>query len=454
MAETQQNTQKTAETQTETQAGTQKSSYEIEDTEHLNARLMSRNPMYPDIDLPKGVTTYNVGRKPRVNDIIMPQDWKRISGQHCILKYQEHPPKDDLILGISVGQMSSLTFCLLMHSINQNPDPIIWVEDLSQSGTFINGRRVGEGNQILHVGEEICFGKPSQHDPAENHSYIFCKVGRPTDHPLLCQYAVQSMLSSGTFGVVYKVLDKQTSDWAALKVIITGHNLHDPRALEREVNIHGNLVHENIIRLYAHHEEPGRLREFIISGSDMTIATWIIILAPVLVMELAEYGDLQEYLKTHGPLSESLTRHIAWQVYQAVAFTHSMQVTHRDLKPENILITSLDPFFVKIADFGLAKAVDGRTFLKTFCGTQNYVAPEILQGAAGYGQMVDIYSLGVIFLFCMTGKWVLDYEALAILEVAGVSEDCIDLLRRCVQPRPQDRISAKDALQHPWFRGE
>ncbi|CAE6372115.1 unnamed protein product [Rhizoctonia solani] len=415
MAETQQNTQKTAETQTETQAGTQKSSYEIEDTEHLNARLMSRNPMYPDIDLPKGVTTYNVGRKPRVNDIIMPQDWKRISGQHCILKYQEHPPKDDLILGIS------------------NPDPIIWVEDLSQSGTFINGRRVGEGNQILHVGEEICFGKPSQHDPAENHSYIFCKVGRPTDHPLLCQYAVQSMLSSGTFGVVYKVLDKQTSDWAALKVIITGHNLHDPRALEREVNIHGNLVHENIIRLYAHHEEPGRL---------------------LLVMELAEYGDLQEYLKTHGPLSESLTRHIAWQVYQAVAFTHSMQVTHRDLKPENILITSLDPFFVKIADFGLAKAVDGRTFLKTFCGTQNYVAPEILQGAAGYGQMVDIYSLGVIFLFCMTGKWVLDYEALAILEVAGVSEDCIDLLRRCVQPRPQDRISAKDALQHPWFRGE
>ncbi|QRW16471.1 Serine/threonine-protein kinase [Rhizoctonia solani] len=376
MAETQQNTQKTAETQTETQAGTQKSSYEIEDTEHLNARLMSRNPMYPDIDLPKGVTTYNVGRKPRVNDIIMPQDWKRISGQHCILKYQEHPPKDDLILGIS------------------NPDPIIWVEDLSQSGTFINGRRVGEGNQILHVGEEICFGKPSQHDPAENHR-------RPTDHPLLCQYAVQSMLSSGTFGVVYKVLDKQTSDWAALKVIITGHNLHDPRALEREVNIHGNLVHENIIRLYAHHEEPGRL---------------------LLVMELAEYGDLQEYLKTHGPLSESLTRHIAWQVYQAVAFTHSMQVTHRDLKPENILITSLDPFFVKIADFGLAKAVDGRTFLKTFCGTQNYVAPEILQGAAGYGQMVDIYSLGVIFLFCMTGKWVLDYEALAILEVAGVSE--------------------------------
>jgi serine/threonine protein kinase len=54
----------------------------------------------------------------------------------------------------------------------------------------------------------------------------------------------------------------------------------------------------------------------------------------------------------------------------------------------------------------------------------SYVAPEILQGAPGYGQMVDIYSLGVIFLFCMTAKWVLDYEALAILEDAGVSKDC------------------------------
>ncbi|CAE6364487.1 unnamed protein product [Rhizoctonia solani] len=408
MAGTQQSN--TQQTQIES---TQLSSYEIESTEHLNARLMSRNPMYPSIDLPKGVTTYNVGRKPRVNDIIMPQEWKRISGQHCVLKYQEHTAKDDLILGIS------------------SPDPIIWVDDLSQSGTFINGRRVGEGNQILRVGEEICFGKPSQHDPAENHSYIFCKVGRRTDHPLLRQYSVQSMLSSGTFGVVYKVLDNETSTWAALKVIITKHNLHDPRALEREVSIHGNLIHENIIRLHAHHEEPGRL---------------------LLVMELAEHGDLQEYLKTYGPLSEAVTKDIAWQVCQAVAFTHSMRVTHRDLKPENILITSLDPLFVKIADFGLAKAVDGQTFLKTFCGTQNYVAPEILQGAPGYGQMVDIYSLGVIFLFCMTAKWVLDYEALAILEDAGVSKDCIDLLQRCVQPQPQDRISAKDVLEHPWFR--
>ncbi|CAE6437047.1 unnamed protein product [Rhizoctonia solani] len=380
----------TQETQ-RTQIDTQRSQYEVEDMSHLNARLVSRNPMYPNIDLPKGITTYHVGRKPRINDIVMPQDWKRISGQHCVLNYQEHTAKDDLVLGIS------------------DPDPIIWIDDLSQSGTFINGRRVGEGYQILRVGEEICFGKPSQHDPAENHSYTFCKIGSPTDHPLLRQYAVQSMLSSGTFGVVYRVLDKETSNWAALKVIITEHNLHDPRALEREVTIHGNLDHENIIKLYAHHEEAGRL---------------------FLVMELAEHGDLQEYLKTHGPLSKCLLApHIAWQVYQAVAFTHSMRVTHRDLKPENILITSLDPFFVKIADFGLAKAVDGQTFLKTFCGTQNYVAPEILQGAPGYGQMVDIYSLGVIFLFCMTGKWVFDHEALAILEHAGVSED-----GKCIQP--------------------
>ncbi|KAG8734226.1 hypothetical protein FRC11_008127 [Ceratobasidium sp. 423] len=387
----------TQETQ-RTQIDTQRSQYEIEDMSHLNARLISRNPMYPNIDLPKGITTYNVGRKPRINDIVMPQDWKRISGQHCVLQYQEHAPKDDLILGIS------------------DPDPIIWVDDLSQSGTFINGRRVGESNQILRVGEEICFGKPSQHDPAENHSYIF----------------FQSLLSSGTFGVVYRVLDKETSNWAALKVIITEHNLHDPRALEREVTIHSNLNHENIIKLFTHHEEPGRL---------------------FLVMELAEHGDLQEYLKNHGPLDEEHTRHIAWQVYQAVAYTHSKRVTHRDLKPENILISSLDPFLVKIADFGLAKAVDGRTFLKTFCGTQNYVAPEILQGASGYGQMVDVYSLGVIFLFCMTGKWVFDYEALAILQRARVSENGVDLLRRCVQPQPQDRISASDALNHPWFRG-
>lgn len=401
----------TQETQ-KTQLDTQRSQYEIEDTSHLNARLLSRNPMYEHIDLVKGITTYTVGRKPRLNNIVMPQEWKRISGQHCVLEYQEHASKDDLILGTT------------------DPDPIIWVTDSSQSGTYINGQRVEENNHILHVGEEICFGKPSHSDPAENHSYIFCKVGKPTDHPVLKRYAVQSLLSSGTFGVVYKVLDKETSGWAALKVIVTDQNLHDPRALEREVTIHSDLIHDNIIRLFTHHEEAGRL---------------------FLVMELAEYGDLQGYLKNHGPLSENRTREIAWQVYQAVAYTHSRRVTHRDLKPENILLTSMDPFIVKIADFGLAKAVDGQTFLKTFCGTQNYVAPEILQGAPGYGQMVDIYSLGVIFLFCMTGRWVFDEEALMILRHSGATENCIDLLHRCVQPQPRDRISAKDALRHPWF---
>ncbi|KAG9128509.1 hypothetical protein FRC07_005876 [Ceratobasidium sp. 392] len=333
-----------------TQIDTQRSQYELEDTSHLNARLISRNPMYPNIDLGKGTTTYTVGRKARVNNIVMPQEWKRIN-------IKSMPQKEILYL---------------------DPDPIIWVNDLSQSGTYINGQRVGENNHILHVGEEICFGKPSQNDPAENH----------------CE------LSSGTFGVVYKVLDKEISGWAAMKVILTDQNLHNPQALEREVTIHSDLNHENIIRLFTHYEEPGRL-----------------------FMELAEYGDLQGYLKHYGPLSESQTRDIAWQVYQAVAYTHSRQVTHRDLKPENILLTSMEPLVVKIADFGLAKAVDGQTFLKTFCGTQNYVAPEILQGASGYGQMVDIYSLGVIFLFCMTGRWVFDNDALAILRNSKVSEN-------------------------------
>ncbi|KDN37069.1 hypothetical protein RSAG8_10422, partial [Rhizoctonia solani AG-8 WAC10335] len=108
----------TQETQ-RTQIDTQRSQYEVEDMSHLNARLVSRNPMYPNIDLPKGITTYHVGRKPRINDIVMPQDWKRISGQHCVLNYQEHTAKDDLVLGIS------------------DPDPIIWIADSSQSGTFV-----------------------------------------------------------------------------------------------------------------------------------------------------------------------------------------------------------------------------------------------------------------------------------------------------------------------------
>ncbi|CAF4219362.1 unnamed protein product, partial [Rotaria magnacalcarata] len=80
-------------------------------------------------------------------------------------------------------------------------------------------------------------------------------------------------------------------------------------------------------------------------------------------------------------------------------------VTHRDLKPENVLLTSPDTneTLVKITDFGLSRFINETTLMKTFCGTPNYLAPEVLstRGEGSYSNKVDVWSLGVILYICL-----------------------------------------------------
>lgn len=94
-----------------------------------------------------------------------------------------------------------------------------------------------------------------------------------------------------------------------------------------------------------------------------------------------------------------------------MAYLHAKGIVHRDLKPENVLVTRPSPRRrAKIADFGLAKIIDGETFLKTACGTPAYLAPEVVLGYPGgedwvagvgegrgkYNERVDSWSLGIV----------------------------------------------------------
>ncbi|EIW63653.1 kinase-like protein, partial [Trametes versicolor FP-101664 SS1] len=76
---------------------------------------------------------------------------------------------------------------------------------------------------------------------------------------------------------------------------------------------------------------------------------------------------------------------------------HTQGIVHRDLKPENVLLTAHDPPVVKVADFGLARVVDGVALFQTKCGTPAYVAPEVCdQSGGGYDVLVDSWSLGIM----------------------------------------------------------
>ena len=100
-------------------------------------------------------------------------------------------------------------------------------------------------------------------------------------------------------------------------------------------------------------------------------------------MEFVAYGDLSQYVNEETAMPEYMCRNVAHQMMSALDYLHKSNVTHRDIKPDNILIAADDPLKVKLSDFGLSKVIkDNETFMKTFCGTLLYCAPEIYPGYA------------------------------------------------------------------------
>jgi serine/threonine protein kinase len=94
-------------------------------------------------------------------------------------------------------------------------------------------------------------------------------------------------------------------------------------------------------------------------------------------MEYVPGGELSSYLQANGKLSEDTVKNITRQILHALQYLHKRKITHRDIKPDNILIASYNPMRVKLSDFGLSKVAQDETFLKTFCGTLLYCAPEV-----------------------------------------------------------------------------
>ena len=104
-----------------------------------------------------------------------------------------------------------------------------------------------------------------------------------------------------------------------------------------------------------------------------------------IIMEYVPGGDLSTMLHEKGALPEPKVKLLARQTLQALDYLHQRKITHRDIKPDNILIVTDNPIEVKLSDFGLSKIVqDDDTFLKTFCGTLLYCAPEVFSKYSEY----------------------------------------------------------------------
>ncbi|KAG8685105.1 hypothetical protein FRC08_013302 [Ceratobasidium sp. 394] len=219
--------------------------------------------------------------------------------------------------------------------------------------------------------------------------------------------------------------------------------------VKREVAILQSLEHPNICKLVDHFEDES--------------AIW-------LVLELIEGGDLGEAVAREGVFSEHEARRLTAEICHAMEYSHSKSIVHRDLKPENILLTETIPRHAKVADFGLAKAVGDDTFLKTFCGTPVYLAPEVVDSCRQgreYTRLVDSWSVGVIAWSMITntmpfvddgGKAITRFKRQAIdwsqLTRRGVSDECVDWIQRMMELDPSRRMTIREALDHPWLAAE
>ncbi|KYM99653.1 PREDICTED: serine/threonine-protein kinase Chk2-like [Cyphomyrmex costatus] len=358
---------------------------------------------------------------------------------------------------LSIKQLSVVSkvhFRIYRERVSNMNETVVYLEDLSRNGTYVNQELVGHGKRVI-------IGNNSEIALARSFFsfYIFMGVNAleiNCELPLELKqrYVIGRKLGTGACGEVRLLFKKDGSETFAIKIIQknyfnigTGNILNNPENVRNEVEILRKLKHPCIIPL-----------------KDIFDTTEIM----YIILELMEGGELFDRIRSKGNLSESCAKLIFYQVVHAVHYLHKQGITHRDLKPENILLkdNSENPL-VKVSDFGMSKFVDAQTMMRTFCGTPMYVAPEILatNGRSPYTNQVDVWSLGVILYVSLSGRvpFTNNNASLADQIKGGmyhfrlppfqrVSQDAIHLIKCMMTVEPKKRIRIPQVLLHPWLR--
>ncbi|XP_016104409.1 calcium/calmodulin-dependent protein kinase type II delta 2 chain isoform X2 [Sinocyclocheilus grahami] len=260
------------------------------------------------------------------------------------------------------------------------------------------------------------------------------------------EYQLFEELGKGAFSVVRRCVKISSGQEYAAKIINTKKlSARDHQKLEREARICRLLKHPNIVRLHDSISEEG---------------------FHYLVFDLVTGGELFEDIVAREYYSEADASHCIQQILESVHHCHVNGIVHRDLKPENLLLASkMKGAAVKLADFGLAIEVQGdQQAWFGFAGTPGYLSPEVLRKDP-YGKPVDMWACGVILYILLVGYppfWDEDQHRLYQQIKAGaydfpspewdtVTPDAKDLINKMLTINPSKRITAAEALKHPWI---
>ena len=262
-------------------------------------------------------------------------------------------------------------------------------------------------------------------------------------------YKKLQLLGEGRFSTVYEAQNRITDIMRAMKIIKKEkhYSEEDEKEVINEVNILKTMDHPNIVKLF----------EFYSNEKQYSI-----------IMEYCKGGKLNTEIRNYAPFDEKYSAYIMYQIFSAINYCHNMNIIHRDLKPENILIVNRNKKNnypnIKIGDFGMSKMVEKDSLQNKIVGTIYYVAPEVI--LKKYNEKCDIWSCGVIMYVLLSKKppfggyteeEIISNILKGVYDIEKppfdkISKNALDLIQKLLNKDINKRISAQEALNHPWFK--
>ncbi|TMS14379.1 serine/threonine-protein kinase Chk1 [Larimichthys crocea] len=262
--------------------------------------------------------------------------------------------------------------------------------------------------------------------------------------PFVQDWDLVQTLGEGAYGEVRLLVNRQTEEAVAVKVIDTSQAKECAENVKKEVCVHKMLNHPNIVRFFGLREE----------GPTM-----------YLFLEYCTGGELFDRIEPDVGMAERDAHRFFQQLIAAVEYLHRAGITHRDIKPENILLDDKDN--LKLTDFGLATMFrfKGRErLLSRLCGTLPYVAPELLSQTEYKAQPADIWACGIVLTAMLAGELPWDQPTESCQEYSDwlqkktylppwkkIQPMPLSLLSKLLLAAPDARITITDIQKDRWF---
>ena len=254
----------------------------------------------------------------------------------------------------------------------------------------------------------------------------------------------KDIIGKGGFCTVYKVLYKYTNKYYALKIIDKNsvNSEEQIKNLSNELKIMTQLNHPNLLKLISYFEDNENI---------------------YIILPLLSNGQLYDIIhKNKKETKEEIIKKYLYQTIEAIEYLHNNNIIHRDIKPENILIDDNDNAI--LSDFGIATFIKEGEKRETYCGTDEYLAPEIIRGE-GYNEKVDIWAFGILIFECLSGKT--PFSKIDFIKKNDKNEnfvkikfDCFfdvysqNLITKILRINPNERLSIQEIKNHIFFKNK